>query len=224
MNLNDVFRLSRLRGWDMVDQAAVVVAGGAKGTPSKIARPLQSLLPDALQPLQGKWKEAADRVDDHIGALNGQVTVIRANWDTPDSFLPYMNNMTAVLGKQQKAMQDMDGAVTQLAATLKQYKQDAADANETLHEAFWNALIWGSAALVVAIAAEYAAATFTAGATAWSAAGSSRPSSRRSRARSPVSSAHGCRTSTTRRSSCGTNSMASRGNCRPFRRRRTANT
>ena len=81
-----------------------------------------------------------------------------------------MNNMTAVLGKQQKAMQDMDGAVTQLAATLKQYKQDAADSNETLHEAFWNALIWGCAALVVAIAAECAAAAFTAGATAWSTA------------------------------------------------------
>jgi hypothetical protein len=81
-----------------------------------------------------------------------------------------MNDMTAVLGEQQKAMEGMDDTVARLAATLKQYKQDAADADEMLHEACWNALIWGCAALVVAIAAEYAAAAFTAGATAWSTA------------------------------------------------------
>lgn len=161
MGPDDVITLSRLnKGWDQVDQGAALLGGTGVTRPSQIAKPLETLLPDALQPLQGKWQDAANVLGTHINDVNSQVGVIRANWETPDTFQPYMSEMATVLGKQQKAMQDMDGVITQLAATFKQYKQDGDDANELLHEMWWNALAWAAAAILMVIAAAILAAGF----------------------------------------------------------------
>lgn len=163
MNLADLYELSQLNGFPLLDRSAVLAGGGTRAVPSETAKPLITLDPTKLAPLQGQWKDAAGHIKDHTDALNIQISAVLANWSVPDSFQPYMTNMVEVLGKQQKAMNDLDSTIDSLASTMQQFKSDTITVNETHAEWFHNIIVWG----ILTAAAVALVAMFVPGAQAW---------------------------------------------------------